>query len=166
MANLNETTVKTFEDSGLSNGEAKVQTLRLQGLSHSEIADQLDIKTGTVASYCNRIDNNKTVRLPGISKIETTTRVSPEEYPAVVIWFDNGAKLRYVNQNGTVLKEVFKADDPDSVYESYDISVDPESMQEAALESIAEYINIYRDNLYATRADWPHVYESLLLIPA
>lgn len=169
MARVADTTVETFQNSGLSEGEARVHALRLDGLSHSEIAQTLDLEVGTVKSYCARIDK-KGVSLPHISKVETHARVTPEDDRAVVIWFENGAKLRYrvrEHEDGetTVYEEAFRADDPHSVYESFDLALDAEEIEEAALETISEYLNI-REDPEAVRKDWPHVFEALTLVSA
>lgn len=169
MAQIATKTVETFENSGLSEGEAKVQALRLEGKSQSEIAQILGLEVGTVKSYCARIDD-KDISLPHISRVDSHARVTPEEDRAVVIWFDNGAKLRYrVRERGdggtTMYEEVFRADDPDSVYESFDVTVEPEDLEEAALETIAEYLAM-REEPETVRKDWSHVFEALTLIPA
>lgn len=169
MARVADTTVETLQNSGLSEGEARVHALRLDGLSHSEIAQSLDLEVGTVKSYCARIDE-KGVSLPHISKVETHARVGPEQDRAVIIWVENGAKIQYrarVEEDGetTVHEEVFRADDPDSVYDSFDLALGVEEIEEAALETISEYLNI-REEPETVRKDWPHVFEATTLIAA
>lgn len=168
MATLRPATVKTFQNGGLTEGEAKVQTLRLQDLSQKEIADHLDIELGTVKSYCNRIDTEKSFRLPGVSKIGTHAKVTADHDTAVVIWFENGAKLRYRadTSDKRVYEEVFKADDPYSVYETIGVAVDTDRLHEVALESLAEYINGYREMPERLRNKCPHLFEALTLLPA
>jgi 2-oxoglutarate dehydrogenase complex dehydrogenase (E1) component-like enzyme len=65
-----------------------------------------------------------------------------------------------------VREEVFQPDDSDSVYESYLLSLDASRLQEAALETIAEYINTYQNDPNSMRNEWPHVFEALTQIPA
>lgn len=170
MATLTDATVETFESAGLSEQQARVQAIRLQGLTHEEIAEALDMELGTVKSHVARIDEkleNGLQLLPGVSKIETHARVTPDDDRAVVIWFDNGAQLRYrAGPDGTVYEETFRADDPNSVHESWDVAVDPDDLHEAALETLAEYVNVYRGDVETARKDWPHVYEALTVLPA
>ena len=108
--------------------------------------------------------DKKGVALPHISKVETHARVTPEEDRAVIVWFENDAKLQYrVDEHeSTVYEEVFRADDPHSVYESFDLMVEPEEVEEAALETISEYLDI-REEPETVRKDWSHVFEALTL---
>lgn len=159
--------VETFANhSDMTEREAEAYVWReIRGVRRAEAAEQMDVSENTLDNQLQAA--RQKVSLPPISKIETHTFVSPEKLPAVVIWFANGAKLRYVEEeDGTVNEQTYRATDPDSVYESYDIGVDPEEMREAAFESVAEYINVYQDDVDAIRRDWPHVFEAIVLFGA
>ena len=167
MARINDATVETFTSGGLRKKQAQVHALRLQGLTQAEIADQLDMPKGTVKSHANRVDEKAAYLLPHVSKIEPRARVTPEEDRAVVIWFENGAKLQYrVDDRGDVYEETFRADDPDSVYEQAAVPVAADELEEAALETLAMYINDYRTDMDALRTDWTPVYEAVTCLPA
>ena len=159
-----EIAVETFMNtSDLTEAEAEVFVHRqLDGRGRAETAQLLDKDASTVDSLQQRY-KQKEISLPSISKINTHERVGFNEDSAVVVYFENGAQLRYRadSDEGTVYEETIRADDPDSVYESMDVGIEATDMREAALESIAEYINVYQNDVDACVDDWPHVYESL-----
>jgi len=174
MPTVPDETVETFEAAGLSEAEAKVQALRLQGLSRSEVADFLDVGVETVRPQWDRIDSDEPVRLSPVIHIEPDARVRADAEKAAISWtsgvvftFGNGAKLQYRRSNieETVYEDVFRADDPKDVSHSTNLVADPEEYREIALESLAEYVNTYRTDVEALREDWPSVYEALTLLP-
>lgn len=169
MAQQTDITTETFTDAGLSPEQSKVQKLRMEGLTHNEIARQLQKEPGTVKSHINRIDekinNNDARLLPEVSKIETTARVGEQERPSIIIWFDNDTALRYTwnTETENIEEETYHNG---VVHDSYPISGDREQLHEYTLETLAEYINIYRDDFESLRNDWPHVFELLTGIEA
>lgn len=163
--------VETFQNSsGMSEGEAKVYVLRtLNGRSRSETADQLDKSEGTVDTQYQTAKAK--ARLPEVSQIDLHTTVAAMEDKAVIIWFENGAKLQYrVHEHdggGTsVYEETAAADNPDCIVESVQSAISAEGIRGAALESLAKYINKYRDDPDACRQDWPHIFEATTLYSA
>ncbi|GGL55285.1 sigma factor-like helix-turn-helix DNA-binding protein [Halocalculus aciditolerans] len=163
--------VETFvESSDMTTSEAEVYICRyLEGLTVAETQDRLDKSEQTVYNQASRA--KKKARLPEVSKIETHARVTPMEDEAVIIWFANQAKLQYrvrEHEDGetTVYEETAAADDPHTIVESFDVSIDADELRETALESLAEYINEYQDDPEACRRDCTHVFEALTLYGA
>lgn len=129
-------------------------------MGRKEAARYLDVEPSTLDTQHQRA-KTKGVRLPGVSKIETAARVGVDEDPAVVIWFANDAKLQYRWNGEEIVEETAAADDPRTVVESFGVGGERDRLAEYALESLAEYLNEYREDIDACRRDWPHVFEAL-----
>lgn len=155
--------IETFTNAGLTQAEAEVYVHReLMQLSREETRQQLEKESKSTVDSLHQNAKDK-AEMPAISKIETHARVTPQEDKAVVIWFENGAKLRYRVADNTVYEETFNAVDPHSVHESFDLAVNLDELEETALESVSEYINNYQDDPEALRKDWSNVYSAIAL---
>lgn len=169
MAYQDHVAVETFAKNGLSDQQARVQMLRMSGLSVDQIARDLQIETGTVKSHINRIesklDDGSASLLPDISQIETRTRVGSMDRPAVVIWFNNDTAIRYVyyDDKDEIVEQTYQ---DGVVHDSYEVGGSRDELAEYALETVSEYINTYRDDPDALRTDWPSVFEGVLGISA
>lgn len=159
-----EIAVDTFQDSsGMSEPEAEVFVAReLAGWNRSYTAETLQKSTSTVDNQHQAA--KKKVRMPEVAKIETHKRHVGDR--VVDIWFPNDARLRYRATDSdpdrdTILEETYRADAPDSVHESFDLAVDPDELHETALESVAMYINEYREDFEAFQFDWNNVFEAI-----
>lgn len=154
--------VQTFQNSSaLSEGAAEAYVAReLEGMGRTEAARYLGINPSTLDTQHQRA-KQKDIRFPEVSKIETTARVGPDRDPAVVIWFANDAKLQYRWNGNEIVEETAAAHDPGSVVESIAVGGDREELAEYALESLAEYLDVYREEPDVLRSDWPHVFESV-----
>jgi hypothetical protein len=101
--------------------------------------------------------------LPRVSKIESTARVGEQQEPAVVIWFEPGdraLRYRWSDGAGEILEETYH---DGVVHDSYGVGGTRDKLAEYALKSLAEYVNVYRDEPSATANDLPHIYELLTL---
>ena len=104
---------------------------------------------------------NEVDTLPRVSKIESTARVGEQQEPAVVIWFEPGdraLRYRWSDGAGEILEETYH---DGVVHDSFGVGGTRDELAEYALESLAEYVNVYRDEPGATANDWPHIYELL-----
>ena len=109
------------------------------------------------------MSNDTPDTLPRVSKIEPHARVGEREEPAVELWFEPGDRaLRYRWSDGAdeILEETYR---DGVVHDSYGVGGARDELAEYALESLAEYVNVYRDEPGATANDWPHIYELLTL---
>lgn len=161
--------VETFQNSSdMSEAEAEVYVLReLAGWSRGDTARELDKSESTVDTQLQAA--KKKARLPEITKIEPHKRVRGDD--AVDIWFANDARLRYrarEDDDGetTIVEQTYRADDPDTVWEEFDLALDGDELHEVALETVAEYINEYRNDIDACRFDWAHVLEATTVFEA
>lgn len=98
--------------------------------------------------------------LPAITTIETTARVGEDKDPAVVIWFDNDTALRYRWDGGEICEETYV---DGATYDSYPVGGSREELAAYALETISEYVSVYRDDPEVCEQDWPHIYEMLVV---
>lgn len=147
-----------FELGGMTESEARVYVLReLQNYQRWQVADRLDKSESTVDSLHQRA--KKKAALPAVSKIER------DYSDSITIWFENDAQLRYRwdDEQEEIVEETFTAHDPHSVDESFGVGGDKGELFEFALESVAEYINIYQGDPEACRGDWTHIYGALTL---
>lgn len=102
-------------------------------------------------------------QLPEITKIDTTARVGRDRESAVVIWFGGGGALRYVwDKSIEEIREETYLDG--TVHESFTIGGHRGLLSSYALESLSEYVNVYKDNPEAMEKDWPHVHELLMAV--
>lgn len=159
-----ETAVETFQNnSEMSGAEAEVFVARrLAGWSRSYAADELGKSENTIDNQLGSA--TKKAKMPAISKVESHKRVSGDR--VVDIWFENDARLRYratdsEPDRSTILEETFRADDPETVYSSGDLAVEPDELHEVALESISMFVNDYKDDLDAFESDWTNLFEAL-----
>jgi len=79
---------------------------------------------------------------PTVSKIDDVRTPERSEYERYVdVWFTNGAKVRHVvDEQGRMLEQVFRADDPSTVWD--DIVVERFGMSS---EDIDEYVITWLD---------------------
>jgi len=165
-----ETAVETFQNSGhMSEAEAEVYVLRfLNGLSRREVADQLDKSESTVDTQYQSA--KKKAQLPAIDTVKrvSATNTGYEEDIAYEIWFENESMLRYVwnEERGQIIEDTIAADDPHSIYKSFEVGGSEDELAEYTLESITEYTQTYRDDPKACRKDWTHVFEAITLYGA
>lgn len=164
--------IDLFDAAGLSHGEAETYVMReVEGLDRQTAADQLDKAPSTVDSLLSRAKHKiKTMqaaldqaghRLPAISSIDTRAFAGHGDDPAVEIWFANDTALRYVWDDSR--DEIRKQTYVDGVvHDDYGVGGSREAVMEYALESVAEYVQNYRDDPDACQTDWPHVYEMLV----
>jgi len=99
--------------------------------------------------------------LPRVSKVESTARVTPDREPAVVLWFapgDRALRYHWSPDEGEILEETYY---DGVVHDSWGVGGSRDELAEYALESLAEYINHYREYPDDCRQDWPGVYELL-----
>lgn len=106
-------------------------------------------------------DADEVEELPEIKKIEYPTRVSPEEHPAVIIWFDNQTALRYVwlEEAGEIEEQAYV---DGCVHSAFKVGGEREELAEYALLSVSEYVNELREDPEACGFDWGHIYEMLV----
>ena len=114
-------------------------------------------------------NEDETKQFPEITKIDTTARVGEHHRTAVVIWFGGEGALRYVwhDVHSGIEGEIQEQTYLDGVvHDSYGVGIDVDRrhLSSFALETVAEYINSYRDNPEAMEKDWPHVHELLTAI--
>lgn len=103
-----------------------------------------------------------TDELPEIAKIEPTARVGEQRNPAAVIWFKNNTALRYVwDDDRDEIREQTYYDGV--VHADLGVAGDRDDLTEYTLVSLAEYINVYKENPDACAEDWPHVYNLLTM---
>lgn len=154
--------VETLTNNGMTDAEAETYIYRsLLGVTRGDTARELDKSASTVDELYRRAKDK--AKLPRISGIDTAARVGENEDRAVVIHFENGAKLQYRATDETVLEESFSALNPHGAPQSMDIGVFPEDLHEAALESVGEYLNSYEMDPEACRADWSNVFEAVTM---
>jgi hypothetical protein len=99
--------------------------------------------------------------LPRVSKIEPHARVGEHEEPAVELWFEPGdraLRYRWSDDVGEILEESYH---DGVVHDSYAVGGERSDLAAFALESLAEYMNTYREQPDAAANDWPHIYELL-----
>lgn len=98
--------------------------------------------------------------LPEIRKIDTTAR-SPDNEPQIVIWFEPGdraVRYRWSEDWQQIMEETYL---DGVVHDSFEVGGKRSQLAEFSLESVAEYIQSYRQNPEAAERDWPHIYELL-----
>lgn len=162
--------VALFENTGMSESEARAYVIReLHGLGRQEAAQTMDADPSTVDTLHQRAKQKAT--LPDIVRVDPNAETGHAERRAIEIWFENEALLRYVvreHETGevAVYEEIYAADDPASLYEKFDISIEPDELERAALESLDEYVRTYKHDPEALRHDWPHVFEAITLYGA
>jgi hypothetical protein len=71
--------------------------------------------------------------------------------------------LRYVwnTEHEAIYETVTAAEDPHSIYKSFDVGGSEDELAEYALESISEYTRSYRDDIDACAMDWTPVFAAL-----
>jgi DNA-binding CsgD family transcriptional regulator len=165
-----DTAVETFENSSdMTTAEAEVYVCRaLEGLSRSQTADRLGKSESTVDTQFQSAKQK--AQLP---EIDAVKRQSPrntgyDEGMAYEIRFANGAQLRYVwnEDHDAIYEDTVAADDPHSIYKSFDLGGTEDELAEYTLESIEEYTMSYRDDPEACRTDWTPVFEAITLYEA
>lgn len=170
MTNELDTAIKTFANhSEMTEREAEAYVRRqIAGQSRAEAASLMDISASTVDTQVQKAKPK--AKLPNIDVVK---RVQPsntglEEGLAYEIWFENGAMLRYVwnDSYGEIMETTARADDPHSLYQQVGVAGSEDELEAYALESIAEYMQTYRDDIEACRSDWPDVFEAILCYAA
>lgn len=86
-----------------------------------------------------------------------------ERQDCVRIWLENGAHIRYqLRDETTVTEAVYKADDPSSVWDSYNITLH-HGRREDFIACVENSMDEYLDDRYETvedfEANWTLVYE-------
>jgi hypothetical protein len=101
-------------------------------------------------------------KLPDVTWVETLTRVGKDWRPAVEIWFANETALRYVWRDdvGEIEEQTYAGG---VVHDAFGLGGERDELAEYGLEALAEYLNVYRDDLEACKQDWPHIYDMLRL---
>ena len=96
------------------------------------------------------------VDLPGISRLSYHREAGRT---TATCWFETGAQLRYrEREDGSLIEEVFRADDPDSVYEKVVVGHPDDHDDMTACACLVESLDVYHDfrhdDSQALRGDW------------
>lgn len=160
-----QTAIATFTDhTDMTEREAEVFVLRkLAAIHRSAVAEQLDISENTVDNHLANAAEK--AALPNIDTVDRVGASKTGDGKGVAwdIWWPNEARVRYVwNRETEEIDEVtHRADDPQSVHNSWGVGGAEDEVAEFALTTLQEFTQDWRADLDACVFDMPDLFAAV-----
>ena len=160
-----QTAIETFANhTDMTGREAEVFVLRkLTGIHRAAVAEQLGISENTVDNHLAHAKEK--AKLPNIDSVDRVgaSKTGDDEGVAWDIWWPNDARVRYVWNRAAeeIHEQTYRADDPDTVHNSWGVGGSEDEVAEFALTTLQEFTQEWRDDLDACVFDMPDLFEAV-----